>query len=175
MKIKNLPLVVGVSLPFIAIIVLSLVIFTPNLSIKPEYNFLYTVDDGSYYGYYRNTYAIENGRLIIKPIQVTTNNNIVYKGDVPTLYFYDTKQDTSRLISVQEVASFFMVPGPSSPDGYTVSYQYGHNGIFELFGSDTSNRGYFISKGSGKKRLGGLVGGDYYLSQQGFKIIGWTK
>ena len=58
--------------------------------------------------------------------------------------------------------------------GYTVAYDYSHDGIFELFGSNSNNNGLFISKGTGKKKLGGLAGNRYWHSSN-FKLIGWVK
>jgi hypothetical protein len=174
MKIKNLPLIIGIALPVVFILIISVVIFTPSFFIKPSHNFLYTVSD-NYYGYdqaYRNTYNVEQNRIVLEA--VPAKENWTYKGDVPTLYLYEVRTNASHQITLDEAKGYVLDPGPSSPDGYTVAYQYSHNGVFELFGSNNDNSGYFISKGSGKKRLNGLTG-DRYWNQGNFRLIGWIK
>ncbi len=176
MNTKNLPLIIGIALPIIFILIISVIIFTPSLSIKPSHNFIYTTENQYYYGYdqgYKNMYKIENGRVALEPLPVRPTP-YVYKGDMPTLYIYDVRTDSSHQISFSEAQSLSLDPGPSSPDGYTVSYQYGHDGIFELFGSNNDNNGYFVSKGNGKKKLSGLTS-DIYRNQGNFKFIGWIK
>ena len=39
-KLKNIPLLIGIALPIIFIFAISVIIFTPSLFIKPQYNFL---------------------------------------------------------------------------------------------------------------------------------------
>ncbi len=171
------------ALPLVFIIVISIVIFTPSLFIRPMHDFVYTEERGDYYNrQYQNTYKVENDRIALDPIPVTTKEVIVYENGspkkelAPKLYRYTVKTNSVRQIDFDEAKNLMLDPGPSSPDGYTISYQYGHSGIFELFGSNGNDNGYFISKGSGKKRLSGLVGDNYRYSYQGnFKLIGWIK
>jgi hypothetical protein len=56
-----------------------------------------------------------------------------------------------------------------------VTYEYGHDGIFELFGSRNDNDGYFISKGNGKKKINGLSSDQYSRYGRWFNLIGWIK
>jgi hypothetical protein len=177
MKKKNLPLIIGISLPVIFIIVISVVIFTPSFFIKPQYNFIYSTES-PYYSYdqgYKNTYIVENNHIATQALPVPTDNRIyAYKGDSPTLYLYDVKNNSSHQITLDEAKNYFLDPGPSSPDGYIVRYEYSHNGIFELFGSNQNGSGYFIEKNNGKKELPGLMNSDQYY-QGNFKLIGWVK
>ena len=175
MKTKNLPLIVGIAMPVVFILIISLVVFTPSLFVKPQHNFIYTASDNyPAYGYdrYKNTYKIENNHLTLVPVILNTNETV--HGDMPTLYMYDVKTDTTHLLSFDEAKKLSLDPGPSSPDGYTVSYKYGNNGIFNLFGSNGNDSGYFISKDKGSKRLKGLTDTRYYGSNN-FQIIGWIK
>lgn len=174
MKTRHLPLIIGISLPIIFIVVIAVVIFTPSFFVKPQYDFIY-VDGDNYYRNgqgYQNTYKVENERIVLEPI--APRENISQNKVAPTLYLYDVKTNSSHQITLEEAQTYAVDPGPSSPDGYTVAYQYGHNGIFELFGSSSDNNGYFISKNNGKKKLSGLTVGTYY-SSGGFNLIGWIK
>ncbi|PIR82984.1 hypothetical protein COU19_02880 [Candidatus Kaiserbacteria bacterium CG10_big_fil_rev_8_21_14_0_10_56_12] len=175
MKNKNWPLIIGVSLPLIFIVALSVIVFLPRLFVTPAHNFIYSADTNYYTNdYYRNTYKVVQGRVTLDPIpaRYTAENE---RRDAPALYLYDVKSDTSHQITLAEADAYTVDPGPSSPDGYVVSYEYGHNGIFELFGSDNSNQGYFISKGSSARKLTGITSGDRYTNGGGFKLIGWIQ
>lgn len=178
MKItKNIPLLIGITLPIVFILIISVVIFTPSLFIKPQYNFLYSNNDSYYYDYnnrYSNTYVVENNRLSLSPLPATAG--VTYKADNPPLYLYDVKNNSSHQVEWSEAKNFNIDPGPSSPDGYVVKYQYSNDGIFELFGSNGNQNGYVISKGNGSKKLNGLNSNGYsYYNSGNFKFIGWVK
>lgn len=177
MKTNHLPLIIGISIPILFIIVISAIIFVPNFSIKPAHNFLYTtLGEENYYGYnqiYRNTYTIENERLALRPGILQEKQT--YKADLPPLYLYDVKTNSSHQVTYEDKKNLALDPGPTSPDGYSIAWEYNHDGIFELFGSDGRKNGYFIKKGSGKKQLTGLSSTNGYYYQGNFKLIGWVK
>lgn len=171
MRNKNLPLIVGLVLPLLFIAVLSGVLFVPSVFVNPQHNFIYAGErDYSYYRAQYSMYGVTNGQIVFTPAVPEEGKPI---GNPPKLYLYDVKSNSSHEISLDDAKKIALDPGPSSPDGYTVSYLYGHDGIFELFGSNGDRRGYFISKGAGKKRLSG-IGQDMY--QRGdIQVIGWVK
>lgn len=177
MKItKNIPLLVGITLPIVFILVISIIIFTPSLFIKPQYNFVYSNIDSYYYDYssrYSHTYIVENNRISLSPLPIT--EGVTYKGDKPPLYLYDVKSNSTHQIDWSDAINLNIDPGPSSPDGYIVKYQYSNGGIFELFGSNGNPSGYVISKGNGSKKLNGLYSTSYSYNSGNFKFIGWLK
>ncbi|MEI8061802.1 MAG: hypothetical protein WCG97_00695 [bacterium] len=177
MKTNHWPLIIGISIPILFIIIISIIIFTPNLYIKPAHNFLYTtLGEENYYGsgqIYKNTYAVENERLVLRPGVLQEKQT--YKADFLPLYLYDVTTDSSHQVTYEDEKNLALDPGPTSPDGYSVSWEYNHDGIFELFGSDGSKNGYFIEKGKGKKQLTGLNSSNGYYYQGNFKLIGWVK
>jgi hypothetical protein len=178
---KNLPLIVGISLPVVFIIVISIVIFVPSMFVNPQHNFLYTFNNDAYpYNQgYRNAYVVLNAHLASTPVpanpsaSVTLQNTFV--GDYPPLYLYDVKTGTSHLVTLEEARLYTLDPGPSSPDGYTVNYEYTNSGIFELFGSSGNDSGYFIEKGNSRKKLSGLNATDRYAYSDNLKLLGWVK
>lgn len=182
MKTKNLPLIVGIALPIILIAIISLVIFLPSLSVKPAHDFIYTSGDANYDGYsryYRNSVQVgKDGRIVLKenPIPNNPQNylNEYIKADTPTLYRYDVRTASSHQISLTEAQALVLDPGPSSPDGYTIQYDYGHDGLFELFGSGNRDSGLYIGKGSAKKGLTGMAEQGRYYSNN-FNLVGWIK
>ena len=174
MNAKHLPVLIGIFLPVIFIVIITIVIFAPSLSIKPEHNFLYIADKNylEYNQQYQHTYAVRDSLIVLEPI--TPREDVIQTEESPTLYLYDVKKNTSHQISFAEAQNYFLDPGPSSPDGYTIVRDYGHDGIFELMGSNDSNNGYFISKDNGKKKLSGLDGRRYW-HEGNFTLIGWIK
>ncbi len=174
---KHIPLIIGISLPIIFIIIISVTIFTPSLFIKPEHNFLYTVDD-TYYSYnqsYKNTFTVTADHISLKPLPTPPNATGTLMIDQPTLYLYDVKTDTSHQITFDEAKNYTVDAGPSSPDGYLVKYESNNDGIFELFGSNRNSNGYFIEKGSGKKPLTGVSNGARYYYEGNLHLIAWIQ
>ncbi len=175
---KHLPLFIGISLPIIFIISMSIVIFAPSLFIKPQFNFLYTSTDiYSNNQTYNAVYEINNGRL-----ELETNtaipplpSNQDFTQNAGPLYRYNVRTNSSHEVSFDEAKNYAIDPGPSSPDGYTVKYEYDNGGLFDLFGGNESFSGYFIGRGNGKKRLSGLKNTDQYRYRQDFRLIGWIK
>jgi hypothetical protein len=171
---KHLPLIVGIALPIIFIIIISIVLFVPSLYVKPQHNFIYTTlpDYYSYNQGYQETYKVRDSHIVTE--RVVPREKETQLSGAPTLYVYDVHADTSHQVTFDEVKGLAVDPGPSSPDGYTVAYEYNNDGIFELFGSNNENNRFFISKGNGKKKLNGLIG-DRYWYQGNFRLIGWVK
>ncbi len=188
---KHLPLIVAIALPIIFIGILALVIAVPSMRISPQHDFIYidmqeknARSMGYPYAYiqYRYEYAIEGGKLTRLPLngrqgadfrEFPPPNEQVEYVDAPTLYYYSVTENTSREISFADAEKLSLVSGPSSPDGYNVSYEYNSDGVFELFGSD-NNSGYVITKGTGRKMLTGMPSNqDYYGGS--FTLIGWVN
>ena len=117
---------------------------------------------------------MQAGQLVVEPITVI-NSNQTYINDNPPLYVYDLLTNSSHLVTIDEAKKFNLDPGPSSPDGYTINYRYYNSGIFELFGSDNRNQGYYIGLNGSEKRLDGLNSTHYYGDPGSFKLIGWIK
>ncbi len=171
MNPKNAPIIVAIAMPIVFIIAVAIFIYIPKANINPQHDFIYTTRDYSYYGSYKNDFTVVNGKVTLKPIQNLQDRKDVT--DMPILYRYDISEDTTHQITFAEAQGLSLDPGPSSPDGYGVSYDYSHDGIFEIFGSSRDNRGVFITKGNAKKKLSLGTNDSYYSSS--FRLIGWVK
>lgn len=175
MQTKNLPIIIGIALPILFIVIISAVVFVPSLFVKPQHNFIYTQENSyNYYNQgYKNTYKIENEHITLQ--QMPVREKETYVGDMPTIYLYDVKLNTSHEISLDEAKNLSLDAGPSSPDGYAVNYKTSHEGIFGLFGSSSNNNGYYVTKGNGSKKLDALANSGYNYYSGAFKLIGWVK
>ncbi len=171
MKTKNFPLIIGIAVPVVFIIIMMAIVYLPKLSINPEHNFIYTVNNA--YNQYRNSYRVENGSIVIYANPISTYSS--YKGDYPELYIYDIEKNTSKMISQSEASKLGLEPGPSSPDGYNVGYSRGSYGLIDIFGGGQSDSGFYIEKDGARKKLSGLGIGQssYYYSN--IEVIGWIK
>ncbi len=175
MKNKHLPLIIAILLPLIFIGAVALAVLLPSFSVKPTHNFVYVFQNTDYYAYnneYKSTYEVKEGKIV--KVALTPRDNVVPLRDIPKLYFYDVNLDSSHEISFENAQKFSYDAGPSSPDGYVVTYDYSHDGIFEIFGSNGRN-GYVVSKGNAKKNLPGIVGENGYSYYGNFRLVGWVK
>jgi hypothetical protein len=170
-------MIVGIALPVILILAISIFMLVSRATIAPEHNFVFSKISEPYKnGYYipniPHMYRVTDNKLVVDmavvPLHAEPNTVIYY----PDLFMYDVKNDTVRTITLEEAKKLSLDPGPSSIDGYTVGYEYGHNGIFEIFGSNNSNQGHFIMKGGAKKKLS-INADDYWNNNITF--IGWVK
>lgn len=189
MNNKKMPLILALVLPIVFVIVLALVILVPNMSVKPQHDFVYMVYNQNqaydYYTYgntlYKNTYDLKEDKIVLKPLPLINKDNIVENGtptineEAPKMYYYDIKNQTSRELSLKDAQQLSLQKGPSSPDGYTISYSNQYDeGIIGLFGSSDKSA-YVITKGRGKKELSGITTGNVYYARNEFDIIGWIK
>ncbi len=175
---KNLPIIIGVALPIIFILVIALLAFGPTWSIRPAHNFIYSHDNRDYYygRQYRNIYDVENGKVVMKPrtINMVNRENVTWE-DAPPIFLYNVKNNSTHEIGLVEALALNLDPGPTSPDGYLVEYRSGDYGVFELFGSNNSANGYYITKDQAGKKLAGFQNDRYSYYDRNFKFLGWVK
>lgn len=173
MKKENLPIIIAIALPILFIIIASALIFVPSILVDPQHNFIYTSD--TTYSKYENIYTVVDGKISIKQNPYIDEYSKVSIYDVPKIYLYNVEDDTSKEISLEEAQKFDLDPGPSSPDGFYINYEYGHNGIFEIFGDSGNNRGWYITKGNAEKKIDAIHNERSYYYSNDFELIGWIK
>lgn len=175
---KNLPIIIGVTLPIIFILLISLLAFGPTWSIKPAHNFIYSHDNRDYYygRHYRNEYDVEGGKVVMKSRAISKVNqeNVTFE-DAPPLFLYNVSNNSTHEIGLAETMALNLDPGPTSPDGYLVEYRSGNYGVFELFGSNNSVSGYYMTKDQAGKKLPGFQNDRYGGYDSNFKFLGWVK
>jgi hypothetical protein len=83
----------------------------------------------------------------------------------PKIYLYNSAEERSTLISLNEAQTYMLDPSDKSPDGFTIQYSSNSAEVFPFyFGS--SDYGYYLKgKGLNKK----IETADRY----NFRFIGW--
>lgn len=189
---------VAVGLPIILIIVIAVVAFLPRYINKPQLNFVYTADIGSrYYDYngstctiYKKYYEIDSAtnKIVAKDYYVSPFSEqpeekvkepcqgyaTIFK-DAPEMYLYDFTTEKSSLISPEALSQLTIVSQRTSPDGYQVSYRYGHNGVFELFGSSDDRSNIYLIKDNPLRKLNLEMANGSYYGDTDFRFIGWVR
>jgi hypothetical protein len=193
---RYIPLIVGVAIPIVFICMVLLVMLISTFRVRPAHNFLYILDADTSYQMkqYQNEYAVENNKLMLIPLislsasstvvdrTVSTDPQLIavspdtgvryYK--TPTLYEYDVRNQASKQIRFEDAQMYTLDPGPSSPDGYTITQQSTYGGFIDLFGSSYQSGGFVMYKGGSKRKFNGLGNGEYFSPGE-FQVIGWIK
>lgn len=173
MKLKYLPLIIGIGLPLLCVALLSAVIYIPQQSLKPAHDFVY-----SQLSVYSSTavysYSVVNGK-VTRSIRDGYNTDASLSPDAETggLYLYDVKTDTVRPLLWAEAKTLSFEPNHLSSDGYGVDYGSRSSGILELFGDGDRNNLY-VTKGNVRRALVGVAGDQRHYSY-GFTFIGWIQ
>jgi len=163
---KNIPLILGLSIPILMILFVAGIIYLPGLFIQPKFNFLYATEDY----YFPSYYSVKNGRLI--------KNNKAYcpefykrKCTEPRLYIYDITKNESKEISFSEAQRLTLNSNSRSPDGFEITCGRRTQSIFFIFvesSSDCSTR--FIKGHNISKKLNLQLSKGRYGS---FRFLGW--
>lgn len=164
MKIKkNIPLILGVSIPILMILFVVASIYLPGIFIQPKYNFIYIS------GGYDLVYSVSGGKII-----KATPLNPPYRPSLEEkLYFHDVLENKSKEISYEEAQKYNLDPNIESPDGFQVTYGTSSGGFFPFFfysGTDYDTR--YLTGHNVNKKLNILKSGLYSDS---FRFLGWVK
>jgi len=189
---KNLPIIVALTLPLFMILFVAGSVYLPGLFTKsPKYNFVYSLNIDNRYLYhdygstvFKNSYVITDGKLTKVPIilqgEITPEQAKIQRvvEDAPPLYIYDVASNVAKKISFELARGLSIDDGPTSPDGFYLTYSSSNNGIFDLFGSSNNHRGWVLTRGAKSVKVRSLDINDYngyYYGYNNIKLIGWIK
>lgn len=162
---KHLPLILGFSIPLLMIIFLVLIIYLPGFFVHPQYNFLYSINQG-YYS--KSNYLVENNRLVIQPNYYT---NTYTDTSEPQLFIYDLTTSQAREVSLTEAQQLHLSSSTLSPDGFEIKHGSREDGFFPFFFySGTDYNTLYIIGHNATEKLSISQSPNYYDS---FKFIGW--
>ncbi|MEX1027565.1 MAG: hypothetical protein WD049_06095 [Candidatus Paceibacterota bacterium] len=166
---ENVALVIVLALPVLLILGILVSIYVPRLfAPEPQYDFLYGVRSDLPHTLCTIEYAVEGGGLV-----ETLRSDRCDEGQDPTasrtLYRYRVGDFSSERVSVEEARLLTLDPH-TAPDGYRVTREYGHRGIFEVFGSRSGSEWYLVR--DGVRRSIELASSDRYYSSD-VVFYGW--
>lgn len=192
---NNITVILAFALPILLVIGIALSTYLPGLFLSTKYNFIYATCDrevDSYYfsydcaNYLNGRYKVENGRLTtieIPPLSPPKSgrptlddyNEHISMTPVARLFLHNSKNNEGREITLAEVQKFSLNGLITSPDGVSVENSYDRGAGFFPFFDDSSQYGYYLTKGSRRQKLN-LVGEDErnYYYRDNFKFIGWV-
>lgn len=184
---ENGVLVLAFALPVLFILGIAIATYVPSVLLDTKYNFVYATCGGTnnYYpydcvNYYNSYFSVENGKLIVNPIDPKEDRNGNNIKDAEENYnfrvfLHDTEKNISREISLEEAKLLTLDPLLTSADGVSVSSGYHNRGsdFFFFFDSGSSQYAHYLTKGNHRQKLNLIdVYQDYY--QRNIKFLGWV-
>lgn len=184
---KNFILLLAFFLPVLLISGIALTLYLPSVFLSTDYNFVYaTCDYGyNYYSYncsqfLNSKFSVENGRLLVKeidPAQDLDRNGVpdINENYVTRIFMHNNGSNESREITLGEAQNLFINNLATSPDGVAVQSGYDRGTDFFIFFDTSSDYGYYLTKGSKRKKLNLVIGDERYYYRDNFKFIGWVE
>ena len=167
---KNIPLILGLSIPILMILFVAGSIYLPGLFVQPKFNFLYATGYAAGDDYYYNRYySVQNGRLIKN--EVEHPEYYTGKRTELRLYIHDMTKNESQEISFSGAQKLILNSNYQSPDGFEIDCGRRSQGIFSIFiGSSRDCSTRFIKGHNASKKLNVQLSGSYYRN---FQFLGW--
>lgn len=166
---KNIPIVIGFSLPLVMILFVGLSIYLPGLFLHPTYNFLYSVNQ-TYSD--SQTLSVSNNRLVQSPLKYPLADQN-YEYHEPMLYVHDVTTNESRQVTLAEAQQLHLDPSDQSPDGYRIESGSSSDGFFPfLWYSRDYNSEFIVGHNISKKLALKTNSPIYYTS---FHFLGWIE
>lgn len=166
MKIKNLPLILGLTIPALMIIFIAIAVYIPPFFVKMNYDILYiTPNDYDC----PKIFYLSGSKLYLQD-----NPNTYYREHNSCnsqAFIYDVFKEESRQIPLEEAESLNVFSETSSPDGFEI-ISGGYNGGFFPFYYNSNDYGSKYVQGHGiSKKIKIQSSGNY----KDFRIIGWVN
>lgn len=170
----NWSLITAILLPIVMMGAVFLSVSVPNLFIKPQFDFLYSLTNDSVDSSNQDTYSVRDGRL-----NKTYTNDDNYYGytsadaspQYPNLYRYDVHTNTSERISYSQATEFELTSASTSPDGFKLKQASEQSNGIWFVGSFSNDGSWYIQKGWASHKLN--LGND--TNNDTFTFIGWIQ
>lgn len=140
----------------------AIVIYAPSLFTNPKYDFIYSVCDNYDCSY---SFNVDSSGYVA---QYGANQD--YYNTTPKLYYYNTKDDSSRSINLQEARHYQLNTSSKSPDGYSLVKEDSQSG-FLFWGNSTT--GWYLKNGAKNKKVELSTNGTYY--SRNINFLGWVN
>jgi hypothetical protein len=162
MQQKNIPLIVGVTIPVLMIFFVLGSIYVPGWFVQPQYDFLYmTVNPAG--GCWQN-YPVANQRLVY------LERSHFSKGEcIPTFYIHETETDMNTQLTFEEAKQLTLDGSNVSPDGFQLEYGRRDDALV-IFGGGTDYKTVYLVGRNVSKRITVNTVGDY----KNYQFLGWV-
>lgn len=161
--LKDLVLLFGI--PIAIAVFAAVVIYTPMLSANPKYDFVYSVCDDYRC---RNSYSVDATGYIYQ--DYPNSSSLDYYDHTANLRYYESSNDSTRSLILEEAKRYRLNTSSKSPDGYTLTRESSSSGF--LFWGDY-DEGWYLKNGAKKKRVELTTNNSYY--SRDVKFIGWVN
>ncbi len=177
-KTKNIPLIVGLSIPLAMIVFVTASIYLPQLwAPQPKTNFLYSLSS-TYYP--AKEYFVSNNKIAERILPYTGNPNRPQPlGDI-RIYLHDVVRNEGREISFEEAQTLLLDNRALSPDGFEVVPGTRGESFFLFFynSEDYSSlylKGHHTTKKLHLYKIGSIGSGNYSYYNNRYRFIGWVR
>lgn len=150
------------AIPIAIAVFAAAVIYIPTLFAKPTYDFIYSVCED--YDC-RNSYSVSSTGNVS---QDSTNSD--YYNGTASLRYYDSSNDSTRSLSLEEAKGYRLNTSSKSPDGYTLARESSSGGF--LFWGDY-DEGWYLKDGAKKKKVELTTTSSYH--SRDIKLLGWVN
>lgn len=172
---KNVPLIVGLSIPVLMIIFVAASIYLPGLFVQPKVNFLYSLG-GDYYS--KSKYYVLDDKIALGQIAYPEKGNTgrwVESRREPKLYFHDVVKNQNKEISFEEAQTLALDHNVKSPDGFEITRGEYSYSIFEILTTRGHSWGTrYITGHNVSKKLNIPDRDDSYGYYGDFQFLGWA-
>lgn len=154
------------AVPIAVAIFAAAVIYIPRLFANPKYDFIYSICED-----YRcsDRYWVDISGYIVHDSSSSSSLNR-YDRATASLRYYDSANDSTRSLTLEEAQQYRLNTSSRSPDGYTLSRESSSGGF--LFWDDYTE-GWYFKNGVRKKRVELANNGSYYTRDVTF--LGWVN
>ncbi|HEX8763472.1 MAG TPA: hypothetical protein VF733_07010 [Candidatus Saccharimonadales bacterium] len=141
----------------------AIVVYVPRMFAKPTYDFIYSVCTS--YDYCDNDFGVDSAGYV-----TALRSSRGGPGSTSTLRLYNTRDNSSRSLTLEEAKQYQLNTSSKSPDGYSLAKEDSDSG-FLFWGSYKS--GWYLKNGAKKKKVELVTSDSYYLRDINF--LGWIK
>lgn len=181
MKSSTVSLIVGLSIPVVMVIGITIAIIVPSRSIHPTTDFIYAlgqypaaiqIENGQQV---QHLYSIKNNQIIESTLTISQKPNVApypYQGtETPRFYLHNTEANTNTEISFDELKKLSLSDDATSPDGFTMTYGASSGGMFPFYYEGEGDRASaYLSKNTASKKVTVITKGN----QLPFSFVAWV-
>lgn len=141
------------------------VVYVPRLFANPKYDFIYSVCEN-----YRckNSYSVDAMGYVTQDFLSSSNND--YYDRTASLRYYDSSNDSTRSLTLEETRMYQLNTSSKSPDGYILVSESSGSGF--LFWGDY-DEGWYLKNGAKKQKVELTNNSSYYSGS--VKFLGWIN